>query len=162
MNEIKCLNCGAVFEAEEAKCPYCGYINPEGAESKFLRELENTRKELDNVDEEAASSYVREVKKGAGSVAKIIAIALVVALVIAGGYLLLQKTVFNHDKGSYAEELVWEREHFKEYDAMFEAKEYDELMEAIANDGEEHAVYNWEHYDEFMDIADELWAGETD
>ena len=50
MKEIECPNCGAVFEAKEPKCPYCGHINPMGAEAKFLRDLEKTRKDMDQVD----------------------------------------------------------------------------------------------------------------
>ena len=49
MREIECTNCGAVFDAGEPKCPYCGHINPMGAEAKFLRDLEKTRKELNQI-----------------------------------------------------------------------------------------------------------------
>ena len=109
MKEIECPNCGAVFEAKEPKCPYCGHINPMGAEAKFLRDLE--------------------------------------------------KTVFNYDyKGNYADELAWQHERFIEYDIMLDGGEYEKLMEAIATDGEKHDVWSWERYDEFMEIADELWG----
>ena len=57
MKEIECPNCGAVFEAKEPKCPYCGHINPMGAEAKFLRDLEKTRKDMDQVDDEARKAY---------------------------------------------------------------------------------------------------------
>ena len=50
MKEIECTNCGAVFDAGEPKCPYCGHINPMGAEAKFLRDLEDTRKDLDHLE----------------------------------------------------------------------------------------------------------------
>ncbi len=33
-------------------------------------------------------------------------------------------------------------------------------MERIAEDGEDHEVWNWENYDEFMDKAEELWGEE--
>ena len=43
---------------------------------------------------------------------------------------------------------------------MLEAGEYEDLIAAIAEDSEKHDVWNWEHYDEFMEIADELWGNE--
>lgn len=159
MKEIECPNCGAVFEAGEDKCPYCGHINPAGAEAKFLRDLEKTRKELDNVDDEARAAYGSEIKKGAKSTVKTVAIVAVVIAILLGGILLLDKVLFNYDdKGNYADELAWEHEAFVEYDELFEAQKYDELIERLAVDGEEHDVWNWENYDEFMEIADELWG----
>ena len=159
MKEIECPNCGAVFESKEPKCPYCGHINPSGAEAKFLRDLEKTRKNLDGVDEEAKAAYGGEIKKGAKSALKTVAIVAIVIAVLIGGFFILDKTLFNYDyKGNYAEELAWEHEAFEEYDELFEAKKYDELLERIAEDGEKHEVWNWKNYDEFMDIADELWG----
>ena len=32
------------------------------------------------------------------------------------------------------------------------------LLERIAEDGETHDVWNWEHYEEFTEIADSLWG----
>ncbi len=159
MKETECPNCGAVFEAKEPKCPYCGHINPMGAEAKFLRDLEKTRKELDNVDDEARAAYGGEIKKGAKSTLKTVMIVAIVIAVLVGGFFILEKTVFNYDyKGNYAEELAWEHEAFAEYDELLQAEKYEDLMERIAEDGEKHDVWNWENYDEFMEIADELWG----
>ena len=161
MKEIECPNCGASFEAKEPRCPYCGHINPAGAEAKFLRDLEGTRKNLDQVDDEARAAYGSEMKRGARKTLKILAIVAVVIAVLLGGMLILDRTIFGYDyKGDYAEELAWEHERFAEYDELFDGGQYEELMEAIAEDGEEHDVWNWERYNEFMDIADELWGEE--
>lgn len=159
MKEIECPNCGAVFEARDAKCPYCGHINPMGAEAKFLRDLEHTRKQLDKVDDEAKETYKGEMKRGTRSAVKtIIIVAIVIALLIVG-YRIMENTMFYYGfKGDYAKELSWEHEAFEEYDELYEAGKYDELMERIAEDGEEHDVWNWENYDEFMEKADELWG----
>ena len=159
MKEIECTNCGAVFDAGEPKCPYCGHINPMGAEAKFLRDLEDTRKDLDQVDDEVKRAFGREIRRGARSTAKTVIIVGLIILLLAGGFIVLEKTVFSYDyKGDYAKELAWEHEAFAEYDELFEAEKYEDLMERIATDGEEHDVWNWENYDEFMEIADELWG----
>ena len=87
MSQIKCPNCGAVFEVREDKCPYCGYINLGGAEAKFLRDLEETRKKLDVVDDEARQEYKDEMKAGGKHVVKLIMIVYVVILVLVGVFL---------------------------------------------------------------------------
>ncbi len=161
MKKIECPNCGAHFAAREDKCPYCGYINPMGAEAKFMRDLETTRKELDAVDDEAREDYKSEMKKGARSVAKTIVIVFIILGVLIGGIVALEKTVFSYDyKGNYADEIVWQHTTFAEYDELLDAGKYEELMERIAADGEEHDVWDWEHYEEFMKIADELWGND--
>ncbi len=158
MKEIECPNCGARFDAREAKCPYCDYINPMGAEAKFLRDLEGTRKELDNVDEEAKEKYKKEIKKGAGSAVKTLVIVAVVIGLLVGFFAYMDSRLFRDEYDDYGAELAWEHEAFVEYDELFEAKKYDELMERIANDGENHDVWAWEHYEEFMEVADDLWG----
>lgn len=166
MKEIECPNCGAVYEAGEAKCPYCGHIDPMGAEAKFLRDLEGTRKKLDSVDDEAKQAYSGEIKKGARSTVKVILIVAIVIAILVGVVHVLNNTMFYYGfKGDYQKELAWEHERFLEYDVMLDNGEYEKLMEAIAIDGEEHDVWSWERYDEFMAIADELWgtgSGEDD
>ena len=160
MKEIECPNCGAVFAAGEAKCPYCGHINPMGAEAKFLRDLEKTRKDLDNVDEEAKEDYKTEIKRGAKSTVKTIVIVFIVLGLLIGGFVLMEKIMLgDYDKKDYAEELAWQHTAFVEYDQLFEDKKYEELMEKIYLDGEAgHDVWDWDKYEEFSEIADELWG----
>lgn len=159
MKEIECPNCGATFDAGEPKCPYCGHINPMGAEAKFLRDLEGTRKKLDDVDDEARDAYGTEIRRGTKSVLKTVVVVAVVIALLIGIWRILDNTMFYYGfKGDYAKELSWEHEAFAEYDELLEAEKYEELMERIAEDGEDHDVWNWEHYDDFMDIADELWG----
>ena len=70
----------------------------------------------------------------------------------------MDSRLFRDEYDDYGAELTWEHEAFAEYDELFEAQKYDELMERIANDGENHDVWAWEHYEEFMEIADDLWG----
>lgn len=160
MSQIKCPNCGAVFEAKEDKCPYCGYINPGGAEAKFLRDLEGKRQELDKVDDEARQEYKDEMKAGGKKALKLVCIVAIAIAVIIGVLLGVDKLIMDNGREiPVAEEMVWEHTAFQEYDELFEAEEYEVLMQRIADDGDEgHEPWNWEHYDEFMEIADELWG----
>ena len=160
MRQVECPNCGAVIDAKETRCPYCSYINPEGAEAKYLKDLEDRRRDLDTVDDQVRSGYRKEIQKGAGTALKTVLIIALILAVAVGGFVYAENRLFNNDKEDYAAELAWEHEHFPEYDILFESGDYDMLLERIAEDGEAHDVWNWERYDEFMEIADGLWGDE--
>ena len=160
MKQVECPNCGAVFDAEETRCPYCSYIHPEGAEAKYLKDLEDTRRNLDTVDDQVRSGYRKEVRKSAGTALKTVLIIALILAVVTGGFVYAENRLFHHDRDDYAAELAWEHQRFAQYDSMLEAEDYEALMEAIAEDGEDHDVWNWERYDEFMEIADRLWGDE--
>ena len=157
MRQVECPNCGAVFDAEETRCPYCTYMNPEGAEAKYLKDLENKRRDLDNVDDQVRDGYRKEIKKSAGTAMKVVLITALVLAVLGGALFFAENRIFNRDRGDYAAELAWEHERFPEYNKLLEAGKYEELIEELAEDGENHDVWNWERYDEFMEIADSLW-----
>ena len=46
-----CTNCGAEIDENDASCPYCGYLNPYGAERKYMKELEVIRVKTDKEEE---------------------------------------------------------------------------------------------------------------
>ena len=160
MKDIECPNCGASYPPEETRCPYCGYINPEGAEAKYMDQLDEKRRDLDKVDDTARAGYHQEMKKGSGTALKIVIITALIIAALVGIWSMAENRIFNHKRDDYAEELVWEHSRFEEYDQMFEAGRYEDLIAAMAEDSEKHDVWNWEHYDEFMEIADGLWGNE--
>lgn len=79
-----CPNCGAEIENDLSKCPYCGYINIEGAEKEYMEELGEIRVSLAEVDDEAAKTFKRGMSKGIRTLLiTILAILLVAALLTA-------------------------------------------------------------------------------
>ena len=159
MSEVKCSNCGAEYNFTETKCPFCGYINTAGAEAKFMQGLGKTKNALGSVAEDIKHEHANEKQKWVRHVLKIVILVFIVLLLLFGIANYVEHNSYaNQDKDNYTEELVWQHKRFEEYDKMFENKEYESLLEAIANDLEKHEVYNWEHYEEFARIADELWG----
>ena len=146
----KCPNCGADIDKDAAKCPFCGYINEHGAEKQYMEKLDDVRSQLDNVDEEAAAEYGKSYKK----VIKIIVIALIIAGVLAGviAVLAYQAEKITHTAGNLSgedmlKEMSWQRENFPKFDEMYEAGEYEKLVETIyAISEENHEIYQWQHY----------------
>ncbi|MBO4845273.1 MAG: zinc ribbon domain-containing protein [Lachnospiraceae bacterium] len=147
---IKCPNCGADIDETLSKCPYCGYINIEGAEDQYMDKLEDVRSKLDVVDDEARDEY----KKGLFKPLKVIIIVSVIVFVIFCAGLLLSARIdkINKDSSTHTgedtlAEMKWEKEHYALYDELLESGEYDELVETIYQDRNEgHTVHRWDHY----------------
>ena len=155
MPDIKCPNCGAMIDPHEPKCPYCEYINPAGAQEKFMNELEEKRLKLDNVDEEAAELYNTEIKKKGRRLA--ITVAVTAAVIILGVLAFaLRDRFFGYSYERSAEdeieEIAWQKENFPKLTALYEAGEYDDLVDLYfkLEDTGYHDFWDWEHYS-FLD-----------
>ena len=147
---IKCPNCGADIDATLSKCPYCGYINIEGAEDQYMDKLEEMRNRLDVVDDEARDEY----KKGLFKPLKVIIVVSIIVLVIFLTALLLSaridranKDASTHTGEDTLAEMKWEKEHYALYDELYDSGDYEKLTEAIYKDRDEgHSVHRWDHY----------------
>ena len=153
MSNIHCPNCGAIFSEQDTRCPYCGYLNPSGAERSYMDKLEKNRKRLDNVDEEAAGQYADEMKRhGKRAFLTVVIIAAVAAVLILGGILLGRILSRTGDDSPEAktEEMLWQRENFPRLDALYEEGDYEGLAnlyrEFLMEDAD-HELWQWEHYD---------------
>lgn len=87
MEEMKyCSNCGAPINIHTDKCPHCGYTNIEGAEEKYLNELEEIKDNLAQVEKEPAKALKKGLSKGAKvllcTVGILIAIAAVYTIIL--------------------------------------------------------------------------------
>ena len=98
MKQTECPNCGAVFDAKETRCPYCSYINPEGAEAKYLKDLEDSRRNLDAVDDKVRSGYRKEIRKGAGTALKTVLIIALILAVVIGGFIYAEHRLYDDDR----------------------------------------------------------------
>ena len=117
MSEMfKCSNCGAEYEKNAVKCPFCGYINEEGAEKEYMDRLYDVRDNLDVVDEAAAADY----GKGYGGVLKIVgltllALAVVTAIIFSSRAVMNKKAEEESLKKSQdmLDEMTWKKENFQ-------------------------------------------------
>lgn len=147
-----CSNCGAEYDASLTACPFCGYINHEGAEDKFFDDLEGTREKLvELVDApEAGGAFKDEIRNtSTGVVKRIIAIAIVAVVFIAAGVAIdgILYSDGGHDNKDYAKELAWENEHFPELDKLYEEERFDDMIALLEEFTEaDHEVWNWSHY----------------
>ena len=145
-----CPNCGAEVKSTDTRCPFCGYINEEGAEKAYMDRLNDLKNDLDVVDEEAAEEY----GKGYGKILKLILITLAVLLVISGIVIVRNIVKENKRRASYGnsgddilEEMTWKKETFAELDRLYEAGDYEKLCDVMYEAFDKHySVNEWKHY----------------
>ncbi|MBQ0059983.1 MAG: zinc ribbon domain-containing protein [Lachnospiraceae bacterium] len=83
-----CSNCGAEITLNDKNCPYCGMLNAYGAERAYMKELEQIRKDTENLEGLDGEDLKKEVKGQVKSIFKVLLfiafgiIAFIVALFI--------------------------------------------------------------------------------
>lgn len=80
---IICPNCGAKIEDDITKCPYCGYINKEGAEKKYKEDLDQIRENIEETKKEPAKALAKGVKKGTKVIITTVLVIIVIAVIFA-------------------------------------------------------------------------------
>lgn len=152
MAKIKCKNCGAVFDAMEPNCPYCGHISYPGAERRFFKNLHHVKNELDDVSETVEKNY----KRGMSRQTKFVLIALLIVgcigIIAVSLFFLYKKVTDEILLGNYdpKEEMIWENQTFPQLDEWYEKGDYDAIVEfqdKLYESDTTHSMYNWEHSD---------------
>ncbi len=77
---IKCPNCGAEIDNDTERCPYCGYINKEGAEKKFQSDISEIRDNIEETKKEPAKALAKGFSGGTRTI--LITICVLVLLVV--------------------------------------------------------------------------------
>ena len=77
--QVKCFNCGAVHSVDDPRCPYCGALNPVGAEKAYMNELDDLKDETDQLAEDAEDDFGDNVQSNAKRIVLIAIIAIAAA-----------------------------------------------------------------------------------
>lgn len=80
---IKCPNCGADIENDITRCPYCGYINKEGAEKKFRSDITKIKDNIEETKKEPAKALVRGFSGGTRTIIITVCVLVIIAVLIA-------------------------------------------------------------------------------
>ena len=81
---MRCSNCGAEYESDLAKCPYCDYINVNVAEKEYMQKLDKIKADLEEVKNEPAKALKKGFKSGTHVVIRTLAILVGVVLLFTG------------------------------------------------------------------------------
>lgn len=146
--QVTCNNCGGSFSIEEPRCPYCSTLNPSGAESAYMRELEGLKDETDKLDD----AVQQDLKVDFGRNAKriVLIVAIVVALVIAGALATRAVTEGEQQQAihEYQVREAFREQHFETFDDLYESGDDAALSEyvwSLSDDPGFEAVYYWNH-----------------
>ncbi len=90
---IICPNCGAEIDKDVAKCPYCDFINAEGAEKQFQKKISKIREDIVETKKEPSRALVKGFTGGT----KVLLISVCV-LVLLGALFLLELLRETKDK----------------------------------------------------------------
>lgn len=149
---VKCENCGAIFDAHEDSCPYCGSINYSGAEEKYMQGMQDIKSGLADIDDEASQESAKMAKK---NIKLVLIVLLIVFLLAIIGIIAVKVFMFvNTYKGTYTyeadpkKEAQWMEEYGRKLDALYEAGDIDGLIEFYEErliNKDMGAFFNWDH-----------------
>lgn len=144
-----CKNCGAHFDDNLPKCPYCGEFHYAGAQKEYMEKLEGMKEDLDDLHETVPEMYAGELKKQAKHVKKIV---LIILGILAALVLFFVASTFLLDHLGARDEkevLLFTKEAFPIADEYYEAGDYDGLLEFYQTsimENDNANFYNWDHY----------------
>ena len=79
--KVICPNCGAEIEKDSTKCPYCGFINVEGAEKKFRKDLNEIGRNIKETKKEPAKALAKGFTGGTKIILITVAILICIAII---------------------------------------------------------------------------------
>ena len=119
---IHCKSCGAEFEEDLPKCPYCGTLNYKGAEQEYLNKLENIREGMEDLQEVPEDEVKKEIKQRGKFIGKVI---LIIGILIIGLALLLY-WINRSPERDRKEDYLWMQENFPIMDELYEDENYED------------------------------------
>ena len=153
-----CENCGAEIDAHEKACPYCGHINPAGAEEAYMDRLEDLQEDLEDLRDHGRRSDREEMKRQGRRLFRIgLILALVIGLATAG--LISLDRLWMRSARDEKALMEFQKKYFGELDALYAAGDDDatlDYMISLLDSGEKgvEAVYDWKHYE----YIEALWT----
>lgn len=151
-----CPNCGAGFPIEEARCPYCGALNPYGAERAYMGALDSIRSKTDDLDDNAEEGFKNSLKRNAK---RTVAVIIVVVAALATLFLIvncMSRGEERRDLQDFQARETFREQYFEELDRLYEAGDDDALSAyvwSLSDDPGFDALFSWNHAD-FLEVHD--------
>ena len=146
---IICPSCGGDFSNSEAKCPFCGTMNPEGAERAFMNELGQIKADISELPDDVQGEVDEGIKDNSRKMVKIAVIVLISIFVIVLIGKGITKISVNREIDEYRAEENFKKVHFPELNRLYEERNPDALMDYALNlldDSGYGAIFSWNHY----------------
>lgn len=146
--QVTCPNCGAGFSDVEPRCPYCGALNPHGAEIAYMQELESLKEVTDDLDDNVQGNLKASFQNNAKRIVRLIVI-IVVAII---AFVLINSFINKNDEQQKVRDFQaresFREQYFPEFDRLYESGDDAALSEYVWSLMDEpgfDALYSWKH-----------------
>lgn len=148
-----CSNCGADISSKDTKCPYCGAMQYEAAEKKYMNDLYKINSDMDNLDKNVRRYVWHSIAKSIGYVLIGTVIALMLGILIGrNDYMRYNNS--KKEREDIHKAMEWYDENSARLDELYTLHRYSEAKDIISNyEGNSSLLRNWEHYN-FIEIYD--------
>ena len=148
-----CSNCGADIGDNETACPYCGAMQYENSEQKYMKDLYNLNEGMEKLDKNTRKYIIKSTIKSVGIVCAAIAAAVLAGSMFGyGSY----KSMYNssHNRKEIHQSLDWYNNNIGELNLLYEKRDYAGISELTDSyKGSSSVLEKWSHYN-FINIYD--------
>ncbi len=147
MKKTTCKNCGAVFNDNLEKCPYCGTMNPKGAYGAFRNTFAGMIDNMLGLRDAADRTVSRMI------LSSILRSLLMIAVIIGLAFLFAQGArVDYYSDPEYDQEALetieWEDENLEKLDEAYEKNDFKTIRTLYAENSQ--SVRRWPHYADYI------------
>lgn len=159
-SQVTCPNCGAEFSNGKPRCPYCGTLNPHGAELAYMQELEGLKDDTDMLDDNVQHALQSDFKRNAK---RIVIVVVIVAAVIAISVIAANVMSGVDDQRELREfqaRETFREQYFPELDRLYDSGDDDALSAfvwSLADDPGFEALFSWKHVG-YLEVHDDWEA----
>lgn len=156
-----CGNCGAEIDDKVTACPYCGAMQYETSEEKYMKDLYNLNDGMEKLDKNAKNYIIKSTLKSAGIVCAAIAVAVLIGTV--SGYA-SYKGMYDSskEKKEIHQSFDWYNENVSELNSLYEKGDYAGISELTDSyKGSSSVLEKWDHYN-FINIYDYYYKRVSD
>lgn len=146
--QVTCPNCGAGFSDLEPRCPYCGALNPHGAEIAYMQELENLKEVTDDLDDNVKGNLKASFQNNAKRIVRLV----VIIVVAIAAFVLINTFINKSDEQQKIRDFQaresFREQHFAEFDRLYESGDDAALSTYVwdlMDDPGFDALYSWKH-----------------
>lgn len=147
MKQVTCRNCGAVFDENLEKCPYCGTMNRRGAYRSFRGTVAGMVDEMLGLKDTVNQSTGRMVLSAFLRSLVLIIVVIALAYAFSGAARIDYYSDPEYDEKAY-ETITWEDENLEKLDAAYEKKDFATIKSLYADNST--VVQNWSHYADYV------------
>jgi|GEM_PF-1637225 len=146
MKTVRCKNCGAVFDEDLEKCPYCGTMNRKGAYRAFRLKAASMIDQVLGLKDDIQRSVSQTIRIALFRSVVIIVLITGLAFVFARFANVNYYNDKEYDRKAY-EEIVWLDENLDALDQAYESDDLETIGKLYIDNA--HAVMNWPLYPSF-------------